>query len=169
MATSHARVDNDHGLCMMAVGEEFSGRQSLFQRILDELEEDEATAAPGAARIGVDGLWTRAAFPSGKGFFSGDAPAQPYEEAENRRAPPSPVEAPKPPPLDDAFAALRRDVAATRCVEDLRRLRRRCALALHPDRVGADERGQAEKFMAELNAAIDRAIRERIPVADKPV
>jgi len=43
-------------------------------------------------------------------------------------------------------------------LEDMRRLRRRCALLAHPDRAAAIDRAEAERLMAEINAAIDEAI-----------
>ena len=59
------------------------------------------------------------------------------------------------------FAEIRRELASTRSPDALKRLRRRCALAVHPNRVDPLDRSTAEKFMAEVNAAIDRAIKDR--------
>jgi hypothetical protein len=64
-------------------------------------------------------------------------------------------------PLEAHFAHIRNELRATRCAEDLKRLRRTCALLVHPDRLPPSERASAERFMAEINAAIDRAIREK--------
>ncbi|WP_298356136.1 hypothetical protein [Rhodoblastus sp.] len=75
-------------------------------------------------------------------------------------------DSPRPPraqplPLEAHFARIREEVRAARDAEDLRRLRRTCALLVHPDRLPPAERAPAEGFMAEINAAIDRAIREK--------
>jgi hypothetical protein len=59
--------------------------------------------------------------------------------------------------LPDLAAELSRCGASA----DLRRLRRRCALAAHPDRVAAPDRARAEKWLAEANASIDRALRRK--------
>ena len=64
-------------------------------------------------------------------------------------------------PLEAHFARIREEVRAARDAEDLRRLRRTSALLIHPDRLPPAERAPAEGFMAEINAAIDRAIREK--------
>ena len=45
------------------------------------------------------------------------------------------------------------------CVDDLKRLRRRFALANHPDRVSAELREEASKAMAQANAEIDKALK----------
>jgi hypothetical protein len=75
-------------------------------------------------------------------------------------------DSPRPPktqalPLEAHFASIRGELRAARGAEDLRRLRRTCALLVHPDRLPPAERAPAEGFMAEINAAIDRAIREK--------
>lgn len=156
---------------MMAAGEDFSGRQSPFQRILDELD-DEAPPFDSMSRLfGVDALW-RAAPPSAGTDSPATEASGAYAESEGPHAaekPAAPAESPRPPDLRKVFAEIRADLAMTRGVDDLRKLRWRCALALHPDRVPKADRAQAEKFMAEINAGIDRAIREKIPVPDKPV
>jgi len=55
------------------------------------------------------------------------------------------------------------EFSAAAGLDEFRRLRRRYALLLQPDRAPANERAAAEALMAEINAAIDTAIRIRSP------
>ncbi len=64
-------------------------------------------------------------------------------------------------PLETDFARIRHELHSARCADDLRRLRRTCALLVHPDRLPPANRAAAQGFMAEINAAIDLAIREK--------
>jgi hypothetical protein len=57
-------------------------------------------------------------------------------------------------------AEIRAELRQTIGIDGLRRLRRRCALLAHPDRTPGPDRARAEAFMAEINAAIDAAIRD---------
>jgi hypothetical protein len=59
------------------------------------------------------------------------------------------------------FADIGRELARPQSLTELRQLRRRCALLLHPDRVAPWDRSLAENFMAEVNAAIDSAIKDK--------
>ncbi len=73
---------------------------------------------------------------------------------------------PAPPPAEHfdlaaRAAQIRQEFGKALGLEDLRRLRRRCALLAHPDRAPGLYRGEAEKFMAEINAAIDAAIKSQ--------
>ena len=157
----------------MARDEEDVGRLSPFERMLDELND----AAEKDEILGVERVaWPGASpVPLGEAFFPGGAVESLYVESDDAERPPpepsastsSPRPEPSPAPrkLDLAadFAGLRQELAAARGSGELRQLRRRCALALHPDRVAPLDRALAEKFMAEVNAAIDCAIRDKSP------
>lgn len=145
----------------MGIGVGFRGRQSPFEKVLDELEEEDLREK--APAIGAEQLWPGAwaATPS-ENFRPGGEVEDSYAESVDE-----PEAAGDIPPSPPNVAEIGRALAASRSLDDLRRLRRRCALAAHPDRVGAAERPQAEKRMAEINAAIDRAIEDRLAVAKK--
>lgn len=145
----------------MAIGESTDGRQSPFERLLDELDEDDSPRQDGAP-VGAQNLWPRAndaAF--GPIGFQGGAVESLYAEGESA---PEVATPPKPPEtafrMPD-FDEIRAELAAAKSLDELRRLRRRCARSAHPDLVGPLERPLAEKHMAEVNAAIDRAIKFR--------
>jgi hypothetical protein len=153
----------------MARGDEDAGRISPFERMLDELddgsEKDEFT---GVERV----IWPRASpLSRGEIFLSGEAVESLYVESVGAQTPPQELH--HPPrgssegrqniDLAADFAGLRHELAAARGPDELRQLRRRCALILHPDRVALLDRALAEKFMAEVNAAIDCAIRSPSP------
>jgi hypothetical protein len=57
------------------------------------------------------------------------------------------------------FGEVAARIAAARGPGELHRLRRAIALAVHPDRVPAESRPDAERMMARVNAAIDAALR----------
>jgi len=61
----------------------------------------------------------------------------------------------------DAAAKLKAALGSrAHTTDDLKRLRRRFAAVNHPDRVPSELREEAVAAMAEINAAIDRALRE---------
>jgi hypothetical protein len=57
-----------------------------------------------------------------------------------------------------AFGEIAAEIAAARSAAELQRLRRALALAAHPDRVAVEDRAEAERLMARVNAAIDDAL-----------
>jgi hypothetical protein len=63
---------------------------------------------------------------------------------------------------------IRRALDKKHDADELRRLRRQCALLAHPDRAPDLNRAEAEKFMAEINAAIDEAIKSQTAGRAKP-
>jgi hypothetical protein len=145
------------------MAEKSTGRQSPFERVLEQVEEEGPPSpfARGAA-YGAERLWKRAgATPLEQGLPAG-AIENLYAEVAPRDAPtrPSPEKTGKRVLASD-FAEIRKELAAIRGPDQLRRLRRRCALTAHPDRVDPADRSMAEKFMAEINAAIDRAIKDQ--------
>lgn len=153
----------------MARGEDDVGRLSPFDRMLDELNDaSEKDESLGVERV----VWPSAStVPPGEAFFPGGAVESLYVESGGAETPLQephfePRElSPAPRTIDLAadFAGLREELAAARGAGELRQLRRRCALVLHPDRVAPLDRALAEKFMAEVNAAIDCAIRGKSP------
>ena len=56
------------------------------------------------------------------------------------------------------FGEVAAEIAAARGAAELHRLRRALALAAHPDRVPTEDRAEAERLMARVNAAIDDAL-----------
>lgn len=156
----------------MAIGEDFAGRQSPFGRMLDELDEADSDARRNAL-AGAERLWPGAcAAPRGHSYFQTGAVETLYAEtlyAESQSAPEAAAaEKPRGRGRTPEIADIRRELAAARNLDDLNRLRRRCALAAHPDRVGPLERPMAEKLMAEVNASIDRAIKDKALAPRKP-
>jgi hypothetical protein len=164
----------------MARGEDV-GRLSPFERMLDELDN----ASENDAFLGDECVvWPRASpVPRGEVFVSGESVESLYVESGGEETPPqeppqeslpslpSPGEslpASQKSDLAADFAGLRQELAAARGPGELRQLRRRCALILHPDRVAPVDRALAEKFMAEVNAAIDCAIRGETPAGKRP-
>ncbi len=148
----------------MAFGEKFGGRQSPFARLLEALDGDNSPHPESSfARLwpGASATSSRANFPSG------DAVESLYVESLGPEPPPAPAK-PLKNDLTADFADMRRELARTQTQAGLRQLRRRCALLLHPDRVAPLDRSLAENFMAEVNAAIDRAIKGKSTVAQTP-
>ena len=143
-------------------------RQSAFETILSELDE------PGGADFfrpvaGVERLWTE----SGDSGVYRAAPVENFyaenQEPDRRPARVAPEEllATKQIPATEApmadkpdFARIATEIAAAD-LDQLRHLRRRCALAAHPDRVAPNQRADAERLMALVNASIDNAMRDR--------
>jgi hypothetical protein len=56
------------------------------------------------------------------------------------------------------FGNIAAEIAAAPSAAELHRLRRALALATHPDRVPVENRAEAERLMARVNAAIDEAL-----------
>ncbi len=163
--SGRSRTDKYPKLRIMSIDQDFGGRQSQFGRMMDELDEaDTRRSASG----GAERLWPGAcATPRGHSYFQTGAVESLY--AESQSGPYAAAAAEKPEnrgPTPD-IAAIRRELAAARSLDDLNRLRRRCALAAHPDRVGPLERPMAEKLMAEVNASIDKAIKDKALMAQK--
>jgi hypothetical protein len=84
-----------------------------------------------------------------------------YAESENGRETASPPAKPEKLLRAPDFVEIQAELAAAKSLDELRRLRRRCARSAHPDVVDLRERPLAEKRMAEVNAAIDHAIKQR--------
>jgi hypothetical protein len=145
----------------MAIGEDFAGRQSPFELLLDELESDESPPTGAGVFIGAERLWPRASGPIGGPYFRVGAIESLYAEGQSVLEPAALPEKPATPRLKASLREIETELAAAKDVAELHRLRRRCALAAHPDRVGPLERPLAEKLMSEVNAAIDRAIKDR--------
>ncbi len=139
--------------------EDFGGRRSPFERLLEALDEEDPPLSEKGGFSGAERLWPRVfAAPLREAFHSGEAVEALYVETlgpEHFSAPAEPVTA----DLAAKFAAIRQQLARTQSLAELRQLRRHCALLLHPDRVAPPHRFLAENFMAEVNAAIDRAIK----------
>lgn len=143
----------------MSLDPRFPLRPDTFERLLDQIElESPATIQVVAGDEKLRPLWTdppRAPLP-------GTATVSALY-AEN--LPPRAPEATPAPEQDIDFTAraaeIRLELQQTASIDGLRRLRRRCALLAHPDLTPGKDRGRAEKFMAEINAAIDAAIRNR--------
>ncbi len=144
----------------MAFGEELGGLQSPFARLLKALDADD----PPHPQSSFARLWPSASpTSSGANFPSGDTVESLYVESLGAEPPPAPQNN-----LTADFADMRQELARTQTQAGLRQLRRRCALLLHPDRVAPLDRSLAENFMAEVNAAIDRAIKGKSTVAQTP-
>jgi hypothetical protein len=155
----------------MAFGEKTGGRLSPLERLLEALDEEhpppERGIFPGAAR-----LWPAFAKQERDGFHPRGAVENVYVEALFvETIGPDPFSAPAKPKKADLtadFADIGRELARTQSLTELRQLRRRCALLLHPDRVAPWDRSLAENFMAEANAAIDHAIKSKTTVTQTP-
>jgi len=139
--------------------EDFGGRPSPFERLLEALDEEDPRLPEKGAFSDAERLWPRVSTASlREAFHSGEAVEALYVETldpEHSSAPTKPVKA----DLTAQFAAIRQQLARTQTLPELRQLRRHCALLLHPDRAAPLDRFLAENFMAEINAAIDRAIK----------
>ena len=141
---------------------------SPFERLLEALDEEDPPFPERGVSSGAARFYARAsATPVRDGYYSGDAVKSLYVEA----LAPESFSAPEKPKIADLtadFADIRHQLAKTHSQAELRQLRRRCALVLHPDRVAPLDRSLAENFMAEVNAAIDRAIKGKSTVAQTP-
>jgi hypothetical protein len=143
----------------MAIGGKHAGRNTPFERMLDDLEEADSLHHRNAS-VGAAALWPGAsATPSGESFCLGGAVESLYAESQFPAPKAAPVRDPKMAENTADIFEIRRELAAARSLGELKSLRRRCALTAHPDRVSPLERPRAEKLMAEVNAAIDRAIK----------
>ena len=139
--------------------EVFGARPSPFERLLEALDEEDPPLPEKGAFSDAERLWPRVSTASlREAFHSGEAVEALYVETlgpEHFSAPAKPGKV----DLTVQFAALREQLARTRTLAELRQLRRHCALLLHPDRVAPPHRFLAENCTAEVNAAIDRAIK----------
>lgn len=136
-----------------------SGSVGLFQNLLDRLATRAATAlAPQSVEPRLASYLAQMT-----PRFVAPHPSA-YDE-ENMPLPQPAAEAPGPcdgePSLAARAAILREKILTARSRDDVRRLRRLGARLLHPDLSPLHERTAAEKIMAELNAAIDAALRSR--------
>jgi hypothetical protein len=152
----------------MTFGEDIGGRLSPFERLLEALDEEDPPFAEKSVFSGAARLWPHAsATPLADAFHSGDAVESLYVEALTPEPTPEP-EKPARTDLTADFAEIRQELARPRSLAELRQLRRRCALLVHPDRVAPLQRSLAENFMAEVNAAIDHAIKGKTTVTPTP-
>jgi|GEM_PF-5296943 len=149
--------------------EDFGGRPSPFERLLEALDDEVQPSTEKGAFSAAERLWPRVSSAAlREAFHSSEAVESLYVQAldvetfyvdtlgpEHSSAPTKPVKA----DLTAQFAAIRQQLARTQTLPELRQLRRHCALLLHPDRAAPLDRFLAENFMAEINAAIDRAIK----------
>jgi hypothetical protein len=140
----------------MAVGERNCRVEGAFRRLLESFGE-RCAATP----TGEEALWRRCAELPGSQFSSTSAVARAYaaNEAEGEVA--QRTGRPDFLALTAELVQIRRELKAGLCADGLRRLRRRCAFLIHPDRLPETERALGEKFLAEINAAFDRAIQAR--------
>jgi hypothetical protein len=138
---------------------DFRERPSPFERLLEALDVEAPPLLEKGVFSGAGRLWPRvAAAPPREAFHCGEAVEALYVESlglDRFSAHTTPANA----DLKVQFAAIREQLARTRTLAELRQLRRHCALLLHPDRVAPPHRFLAENCMAEVNAAIDRAIK----------
>jgi hypothetical protein len=138
----------------MGIGGERARRTSPFERILDDLEDADSLFRQSGS-VGAAAIWPGAGpTPCGDSFFQAEAVESLYAESQNRTAAGNPAQ--HKPNIGD----FRRELAAADSLGELKSLRRRCALAAHPDRVTPQDRPAAEQLMAEVNAAIDLAIKD---------
>jgi len=152
----------------MALGEDIGGRLSAFERLLEALDEEDPPSPEKGVYSGAARLWPRAsATPLADAFHSGDAVESLYVEELAPEHAPEPEE-PGKTDLTADFADIRQELTRPRSPAELRQLRRRCALLIHPDRVAPLQRSLAENFMAEVNAAIDHAIKGKTTVTQTP-
>jgi len=145
----------------MAIGEHSAGRQSPFERVLDELDEDDSAAPGKGAALSAERLWPCASAPISQGYFQAGAVQNLYAESQSPRESATPAAKLEKPFAAPNFMEIQTELAAAKNLDELRRLRRRCARSAHPDLVGPKERPLAEKLMAEVNAAVDRAIKAK--------
>jgi hypothetical protein len=157
----------------MSLDERFRQRESAFQHLLDRIGSGSpigggSFAVRAAGAFGGESLrpdWTE---PAPASIFRAEAVAALYEENQ----PPSEMAPSAPLRQDFDLAAhaerIRRALDKKHDADELRRLRRQCALLAHPDRAPDLNRAEAEKFMAEINAAIDEAIKSQTAGRAKP-
>jgi hypothetical protein len=145
-----------HELYMAGKLGSFSPR-SAFQRLLERMEARDGAGARITPPTDDERLYPRLSIPPLQGFRAFAAVGA-YAAQEEEVPPPPKAQTP---PVEAHFASIRKELRSARGVDDLRRLRRACARLVHPDRLPADERAAAERFMAEINAAIDRAIKDK--------
>jgi hypothetical protein len=152
----------------MSLDERFRQRESAFQRLLDRLGPRSRLPVPAATMFGGERLRPNWSEPAPAPICGAAAIAALYEENQ----PPSESPQPSPPQQDFDLAAraqrIRRALCKKHDAEELRRLRRQCALLAHPDRAPGPNRAEAEAFMAEINAAIDEALKSRPARRAKP-
>jgi hypothetical protein len=106
---------------------------------------------------GVERLWSESGEPA---VYCAEPVESLYAENQEPDRSAASVATEAPVAAKPVFAEISAEIAAAD-LEHLRRLRRRCALAAHPDRVAPNQRADAERLMALVNAAIDGAIRDR--------
>jgi hypothetical protein len=156
----------------MSLDERFRQRESAFQHLLDRIGSGSPMGG-GSFAVGAAGAfgerlrpdWTE---PAPTPIFRAEAVAALYEENQ----PPGEMAPSAPRQQDFDLAAraeqIRRALDKQHDAEELRRLRRQCALLAHPDRAPDLNRAEAEKFMAEINAAIDEALKSQTAGRAKP-
>lgn len=93
------------------------------------------------------------------GYVAQASLARAYEAEADAEAPPAERDAPRVRPGEAARLLILYLGAQDHGREALRRMRRAFAAAHHPDRVPQDLRADAVTAMAEVNAAIDRALK----------
>jgi hypothetical protein len=156
----------------MFLDERLRRHESAFERLLEQIESGgppavriapaPTAAVPSASVLGDEKLWPRWTEQARSHPMHAGAVATLYAEHQSvREAEPAPAPPAEPFDLAARAAQIRREFGKASGLEDLRRLRRRCALLAHPDRAPGLHRAQAEQFMAEINAAIDAAIKSR--------
>jgi hypothetical protein len=157
----------------MAFGEETGGRLSPFERLLEALDDEDPPPERGVFPRAAQ-FWPASPTQAKNGFYTGGAVENLYVETLYvqtlyvQTLGPERISAPEKADLTANFADIGRELARTQSLTGLRQLRRRCALLLHPDRVPSLDRSLAENFMAEVNAAIDRAIKSKTTVTQTP-
>jgi hypothetical protein len=121
-------------------------------------------AVPAAPLFGGEALRTTATEPAPAPIFRAAAVSALYEENQPRSESPPRQE------FDLAARAeqIRRALDKKHDAEELRWLRRQCALLAHPDWAPGQNRAEAEAFMAEINAAIDEALKSQTARRAKP-
>ncbi|WP_298423327.1 hypothetical protein [Rhodoblastus sp.] len=151
----------------MASDSGLSLRRGVFERVLEQLESQEGAEARIAPPWTEARLWPRLSEPPAKPVQCPETIAAAYaaHDVGDEHGPPPPQRLCQP---EADIVSIRREISAARHVQDLRILRRRCALLAHPDRLSEPDRAMAEKFMAEINAAIDRAIQDRSEPRQRP-
>lgn len=141
-----------------------------FETLLETLDEEE-TGGAGAktgAMTGLDRLWPRASAPPPQFYGQGGQLEGLYEiERLFAEAPAAEPPAQTSPESCEAWLPIDLITLIARAsgrlnLDELRGLRRQCALALHPDRAPPAQRQRAQQLMAEANAAIDRALAELV-------
>jgi hypothetical protein len=130
-----------------------------FRRLLDRIEAEEKACAPLVAVAVAEVFWPVFAETPPQAVHSLYEVVAAYAADEPLVQTPRNMLARQ--TLEQDFAHTIKELRSDLSVEDLRRFRRRCALFAHPDRRAMFGKDASENFMAELNAAIDRAIRKK--------